>query len=218
MAATLLTLIKNLHLYRDNQNAAQWKDEGMVRSVRGCTVLVLGLGDIGNAFAKIMKGFGAKVIGLKRRPGSKPEYLDELYLSAELDTLLPKVDVVAMCLPGTPETTNLMDAERIARMKPGSFLINAGRGTAVDQLAVCAALESGQLAGFGTDVTDPEPLPAEHPLWRAKNAVITPHVSGAFHIPEIAETVFDIALENLKRFRAGQPLINIVDRQTGYKQ
>lgn len=217
MAAQLLELIKNLHLYRDNQAAANWQDAGMVRSVRSCTVLVLGLGNIGNAFARIMKGFGAKVVGVKRRLTGKSDYLDELHLSEKLDELLPQVDVVAMCLPSTPETVNIMSAERIARMKPGSFIINAGRGNAVDQEAVCAALESGQLAGFGTDVTNPEPLPAEHPLWRMPNAVISPHVSGNFHIPEIAETVFNISLENLQRFQSGQELINLVDRSTGYK-
>lgn len=217
MAAQLLELIKNLHLYRDNQNNSSWKDEGPVRSVRSCIILILGLGDIGSSFARIMKGFGAKVIGLKRRPGAKPDYLDELHLSEKLDELLPKVDVVAMCLPSTPETTNIMNAQRIASMKPGSFIINAGRGNAVDQNAVCAALISGQLGGFGTDVTEPEPLPADHPLWSMKNAVITPHVSGNFHIPEIAETVFNIALENLKRLQTGQELFNLVDRGTGYK-
>ena len=217
MAALLISMIKNLHLYRDNQTAANWKDEGGVRSIRSCTVLILGLGDIGSAFAKIMKGFGAKVIGLKRRPSAKPDYLDELYLSEQLDELLPQVDVVAMCLPSTPETTNMMNAKRIAALKPGSFIINAGRGNAVDQDAICAALQSGHLGGFGTDVTDPEPLPADHPLWSMKNAVITPHVSGNFHIPEIAETVFNITLENIKRLQKGEQLTNLVDRSTGYK-
>lgn len=217
MAAQLLGLIKNLHLYRDNQSSASWKDEGLVRSIRSCTVLILGIGDIGSSFARIMKGFGAKVIGLKRRPSTKPDYLDELHLSENLDELLPKVDVIAMCLPNTPDTFNIINAERIAAMKPGSFIINAGRGNAVDQDAVCAALSSGHLAGFGTDVTEPEPLPAVHPLWSMKNAAITPHVSGNFHIPEIAEAVFEITIENLKRLQKGETLINLVDRNTGYK-
>lgn len=218
MAAQLLTVIKNLHLYRDEQLQSSWRDLGQVRSIKSCTVLVLGLGDIGGTFARIIKAFGAKIIGVKRRPSSKPDYLDELYGSDKLDELLPTADVVAMSLPGTHETTGLMNRQRFNLMKKRSILLNVGRGTAIDQDALCDALDSGHLAAAAVDVTTPEPLPPEHRMWHTKNLTITPHVSGNFHIAEIGDTVVDIFLENFKRYEQGQELLNLVDFTTGYKK
>ena len=103
-------------------------------------------------------------------------------------------------------------------MKDGAVLLNVGRGTIVDSAALCAALESGKLAGAGLDVTDPEPLPADHPLWKQKNAVITPHVSGGFHLEETHERIIRIMAENLAAYCAGRPLRNVVDFETGYRK
>ena len=112
----------------------------------------------------------------------------------------------------------MFDAARIAKMKDGAILLNVGRGTIVDSAALCAALERGKLAGAALDVTDPEPLPADHPLWKQKNAVITPHVSGGFHLQETHERIIRIMAENLRAFCAGAPLRNVVDFETGYRK
>ena len=218
MVAVWLMLLKKLHLYRDAQPAGAWADLGPVASAWGSTVLVLGLGDIGGEFAKRAKGPGASVIGVRRAGREKPDFVDELIHTDRLDEYLPQADCVAITLPGTAQTRNLFDAARITKMKDGAVLLNVGRGTIVDSAALCAALESGKLAGAGLDVTDPEPLPVDHPLWKQKNAVITPHVSGGFHLEETHERIIRIMAENLAAYCAGRPLRNVVDFETGYRK
>lgn len=218
MLAVWLELIKKLHTYRDVQHACEWKDFGNVTSVWNSTVLVMGLGDIGGEFAKRAKALGAKVIGVRRAGKDKPEYVDELIHTDKLDEYLPKADCVAITLPGTKETKGMFGADRIAKMKDGAVLLNVGRGPIVDTDALCAALESGKLSGAAVDVTDPEPLPAEHPLWKQKNAVITPHISGGYHLDETHDRIIRIMAENLAAFCAGKPLKNIVDFETGYRK
>ncbi len=218
MVAVWLMLLKKLHGYRDAQPTGAWTDLGPVRSAWNSTVLVLGLGDIGGAFAKRAKSLGAKVIGVRRAGVDKPDFVDELIHTDRLDAYLPQADCVAITLPGTAQTQGMFDAARIAKMKDGAILLNVGRGTIVDSMALCAALESGKLAGAGLDVTDPEPLPADHPLWKQKNAIITPHVSGGFHLAETHERIIRIMAENLAAFCAGKPLRNVVDFETGYRK
>ena len=218
MVAVWLELIKKLHSYRDVQNESTWTDLGQVTSAWNSTVLVLGLGDIGGEFAKRAKALGAKVIGVRRKGTDKPEYVDELILTEKLDEYLPLADCVAITLPGTKETKGMFDAARLAKMKDGAVLINVGRGYIVDSDALNAALESGKLSGAALDVTDPEPLPAEHPLWKQKKAVITPHVSGGFHLQETHNRIIRIMAENLKAFCAGESLRNVVDFTTGYRK
>lgn len=218
MLAVWLELMKKLHVYRDVQHTGQWKDLGLIASAWNSTVLVLGLGDIGGEFAKRAKAIGAKVVGVRRKGTDKPEYVDELIHTDKLDEYLPLADCVAITLPGTKETKGMFGAERLARMKDGAILLNVGRGSIVDSDALCAALQSGKLSGAGVDVTDPEPLPAEHPLWKQENAVITPHISGGFHLAETHDRIIRIMAENLAAFCAGRPLRNVVDFETGYRK
>lgn len=218
MLAVWLELMKKLHVYRDVQHTGQWKDLGPVTSAWNSTVLVLGLGDIGGEFAKRAKAMGAKVIGVRRKGTDKPEYVDELIHTDKLDEYLPLADCVAITLPGTKETKGMFGAERLARMKDGAILLNVGRGSIVDGDALCAALQSGKLSGAGVDVTNPEPLPAEHPLWKQENAVITPHISGGFHLAETHDRIIRIMAENLAAFCTGRPLRNVVDFETGYRK
>lgn len=213
-----LELIKKLHFYRDNQKEGCWKDCGGVASVYGSTVLILGLGDIGSSFAKICKAMGAYVIGVRRTDASKSDFADEVHLTAEIDDLLPKADCVAIALPGTPETAGMFGAKRISKMKDGAVLLNVGRGSIVDTEALCDALESGKLSGAGLDVTEPEPLPENSRLWKIDTAVITPHVSGGYHLHETHERIVGICAENLRRFLAGEQLKNTVDFTTGYRK
>lgn len=211
-------LLKKLHLYRDDQARQIWGDRGTVGSFRGATVLVVGLGDIGEEYARLAKAVGAKVIGVKRRPSERPPFVDELYLTEQLDELLPQADVVCAVLPGTASTFHLFNAERFALMKPSAIFINCGRGTAVDGEALCDALERGVIAAAGADVTEIEPLPAGHPLWKQPNMVITPHISGGYHLPGTRERIIGICFANFEAWLRGGELRNVIDFQTGYKK
>lgn len=218
MLGMLLELFKKLELYRDAQKSGAWQSQGAVKAVYGSTVLVLGMGDIGGEFAARCKALGAKVIGVRRSPRPCPEYADEVHLLEDLDSLLPQADVVAITLPGTDATRGLMSRERLAKMKEGAVLLNVGRGFIVDTEALCDALERGHLSGAGVDVTDPEPLPPTHRLWNIPSAVVTPHISGFYHLRETHERIVGIFLENLRHFQAGEPLRNLVDFATGYRK
>lgn len=218
MLAVLFSIQKKLHLYRDNQNQCEWQDEGEVMSLRGGCALIVGLGDIGLYFARLLRNFGYRVIGIKRRPGQVPQGVDELYTMEHLDELLPEADVIFSVLPETKATKNIFNAKRFREMKNSAVFLNAGRGSAVNTEDLCQALIAGEIYGAGLDVTDPEPLPSQHKLWNMKNVVITPHISGDFHHPATLYRIVDIAAGNLKRYCAGEPLMNVVDRETGYRE
>lgn len=217
MIGCLFELKKKLNLYYQNQLQHSWHWEGYVNVIEGSTVLIIGLGDIGSTFGKKMKGLGCRVLGVKRRMGNVPEWLDGLYSMDELDQLLPQADIVAMSLPGNPSTYHIMSRERIALLKSSAVLLNVGRGTAIDTDALTEALSLHRIAGAALDVTDPEPLPADHLLWDCPNAIITPHVSGGFSLPETLGQIVDLFAVNLKHYFSGEPLENIVDLNTGYK-
>ena len=218
MLAALMAMQKKLHLYYENQKACEWKDEGPVTAIAGSTVLVLGLGDIGGSFARKVKALGAYVIGMRRRSSAVPDYADEMASLDDLDNCLSRADVVACSLPGTAATLHLIDAARFACMKKGAYFINVGRGSAVVTEALCDAVASGHLAGAAVDVTDPEPLPADHRMWQIKNLYITPHTSGQYHLATTLDNIVQIAAENLESFLKGSPLKNEVDFSTGYKK
>ncbi len=216
MIGCLFLLRKKLHLYRSNQLSHMWRGEGHVGVVQGTTVLVIGLGDIGLTFARKMKALGCYTIGIKRRIGQKPDGVDELYDLDSLDNLLPRADVVAMSLPGNNFTWHILDRRRIGLLSPNVIILNVGRGTAIDTDALSDALYAGCIAGAALDVTDPEPLPTEHPLWDAPGVILTPHVSGGYSLPETLEQIAEIFTENLSRYLAGRELRNVVDMETGY--
>ncbi len=218
MMSLTLAMMKHLYAYYDHQKNGVWHDEGQVLSVYGRTVLVIGFGDIGRQFGRRMKAMGAHVIGIRRRSGSVPPEADEMGSMSRLDEYLAKADIVALSLPNTPETYHLFDKDRFAAMKKGSYFINVGRGSSVVQADLCQAVQSGHLAGAAVDVTDPEPLPADDPMWRTPGIYITPHVSGGYHLQATHDAIIRIAAANLRRFIHGEPLENIVDLATGYKQ
>ena len=165
----------------------------------------------------LMKALGAAcVIGIRRTSKEKPDYLDEQYTMEELDSVLGRADIVAMVLPGGEATCHLMDERRLGLMKKGAYLVNVGRGNAIDPDALYRALISGQLAGCGLDVTEPEPLPAESPLWDLDQMLITPHVAGNFFLSETFERIVRIAGENLKAWANHEPFRNVVDLKAGY--
>lgn len=216
MIGCLFMLRKKLHLYYENQLNTEWAREGQVGVVEGSRVLSVGMGDIGGTFLKKMKALGAYTVGIRRTPSKKPPYADELYTMDALDEQLAKADVVALSLPGNEKTRHTMDRRRLRLMKESAVLLNVGRGSAVDTEALTECLREGAIGGAALDVTDPEPLPAEHPLWRAPNAIITPHISGGFALPETLEQIVGICADNLARYVSGRPLKNQIDRESGY--
>ena len=217
MLGFLLEMMKKLALYRDQQFAGSWNGLGFVDSIYGANALCVGLGDIGSAFAQRLHALGAHVTGIRRSAGPCPEYVDAVYTAERLDDLLPQADIVALSMPETAQTRGMMGREQLARMKEGAYLINVGRGSAVDQDALLDALRSGKLGGAALDVTTPEPLPADHPLWREPLCVITPHISGGFRLPATHDRIIRLACRNLVALREGRPLESRVDFQTGYR-
>ncbi|NLY19681.1 MAG: D-2-hydroxyacid dehydrogenase [Tissierellia bacterium] len=209
--AMLFSLMKKLHLYRDNQNIGKWESEGRVVTLRNKTVLVLGLGDIGEHFAELVRPFGCKIIGINSS-GKKNDKADEVYSLAELDEILPNADIIFSSLPENSETIGLFNGERFKLMKSSSFLINVGRGSVVVTDALCDAVENGEIAGAGIDVLEIEPLPSNHRLWDIKNIIITPHISGYFHLAETKRRILDIVRYNLEAYLNGGKLKNTVIR------
>lgn len=216
MVAGVFAMTKKLHLYRDNQFAGLWQDLGFVKTINGCNVLVVGLGDIGGNFGKKMNALGANIYGLKRTASNKPDYVKSLHTLDELESLLPQMDVVALCLPNSDKTQDVISDKQLSLMKNDAILVNVGRGNAVNTDALTKALSENVIGGAILDVTQPEPLPAQHPLWKLSNVIITPHVSGGYHAQETIEGIERIILENAQRYVDGQPLSNIVDYETGY--
>ena len=217
MLASLLALMKRLHQYRDGQKTGRWESRGSVVSPRGMNVLILGLGDIGGRFAKIMQPFDAQVIGIRRRPSAPPEGVARVATMEELDSLLPWADVIAMALPDTEDTRQVMDARRFRMIKPGSYFLNVGRGASVDQDALLDALRTGRLAGASIDVTTPEPCPATIPL-AGRNLLLTPHISGAYHLRQTLDNIHAIAAHNIRALPTGRSAPGwILTRGTGHK-
>ncbi|MGD1820464.1 MAG: D-2-hydroxyacid dehydrogenase [Pleomorphochaeta sp.] len=212
MFAMLLSLMKKLHIYRDNQNKALWRDEGSVMVLRDSTALVIGLGDIGSEFAKILKAFGVYVIGVRRDASKECPFADEVHSFKDLDSVIPRVDIIAMVVPSTPESKNLMSKERIALMKENAVLVNTGRGVTVDNEALCDAIENKKIAGAAIDVFDPEPIDKNHRAWNIENLIITPHAAGQNYMEHNWKNTLKLIEINLKLYIEGKELINIVDR------
>lgn len=181
-----------------------------MKTILGGTVLVVGAGHVGSAFAGMCRAFGARTVGLKRAVSGPVEGFDEVRTMDELDALLPRADVVALMLPHSPQTAGLMNADRIALMKDDAVLLSAGRGSVLDQDALVQAMGAGKLWGAALDVTDPEPLPADSPLWDVPNLLLTPHVAGGMRLEITRRRCVEMAQENLRRYLAGEKLANIV--------
>jgi phosphoglycerate dehydrogenase-like enzyme len=213
----LLSLTRDLRFHAGNQDKKVWgkgDNELTPLALDGRTMLVVGIGGIGSEIAKRAKAFGMTVWATRRSQAPKPDFVDRVELSPALISMLPQVDVVAIAAPLTPETQGMFNKEAFAAMKKGAFIINIARGPIIVQDELIASLKSGKLAGACLDVTDPEPLPASSPLWEMRNVIITPHVAG--HAEVTAERRWSLLRENLRRFAAGEPLYNVVDKVAGY--
>ena len=215
--AMMLSLTRGLVQQAKTMPDGDWNrsiggEIGMM-SVDGKTALVVGLGGIGKAAAKRAAALGMRVIATRNRSRSGPGYVEYVGLSDELHELAAQADVVINALPLTPETTGLFDAAFFDAVKAGVIFINVARGASVVTDDLVAALEDGRVAGAGLDVTDPEPLPADHVLWRMPNVIITPHIAWYGNNRERQLT---LARENIRRFIAGDALLNVVDPERGY--
>jgi phosphoglycerate dehydrogenase-like enzyme len=212
----MLIFTRRLHKMIEAQRERRWDNAiyQALPTLQGQTLGVVGLGGIGSQIARRGKAFGMTVRAIKRHPDEPPAYVDHLAGLEGLDDLLAASDHVALVLPITPETRNLVDAARLARMKPTAYLYNIGRGAVVDEAALIAALQAQRLAGAALDVFVEEPLPADSPLWDLPNVILTPHVAA--NGPSDWITVASLFADNLRRYRAGQPLLNVVDFDLGY--
>jgi phosphoglycerate dehydrogenase-like enzyme len=215
--AFVLAFARGFHYYLPQQMRREYAprplDTGILH-LPECTALILGVGGIGSEAARLCKAFGMHVIGIDGRRTELAEGLDELHHPERLDDELPRADFVIMTIPHTPATEGLMHRERLRRMKQSAFLINIGRGMTVRLDDLVAALHAGEIAGAALDVFEIEPLPADHALWSAPNALITPHTAG--YGPYLDDRRLDIILDNCRRFAAGKPLRNVVDKATWF--
>jgi phosphoglycerate dehydrogenase-like enzyme len=216
--AMLFALTRNLPAFIGDMEKGTWnrganRTESMT-TIEGKTMLVIGLGGIGTEIARRGAALGMRVVGTRNSSREGPDFVDYVGLSDEMGDLAKEADVIVNALPLTPQTRGLLGAEFFGAELPRKpFFINVGRGATVDSQALLAALQAGWIAGAGLDVTDPEPLPPGHALWQQENVVITPHVSGRGSDRRRSRLLW---LENVRRYLAGDALLNVVDPARGY--
>lgn len=216
MFGMLLMVTRRLAEAWDQQKLRKWKGyefQPHLDMLSGKTLGVLGVGAIGGHAARVGKGFGMRVVGL-RRTGEPHPNVDHMYSLDQSIEFFGECDVVMNSLPLTEKTRRFMSWDEFGALRPAAIVCNAGRGATIDTEALMDALRTGRLGAALLDVTDPEPLPADHPLWAMERVYITPHYSGAH--PGYQERAGRIFLENLRRYLAGHPLTNVVDRDEGY--
>lgn len=213
--ALLLSMARGIPAYFRSQQEGRWENKDIpVIHVAGTTLGVLGLGGIGLAVAERGHAFEMRVLALDPAPKGRPDYVERIYGVHELHEMLGEVDFFVICAPHTGETDRMIDAAALKAMKPSAIFINIGRGKVVDLAALTRALGNGEIAGAGLDVFEEEPLPEGHPLWAMENVMITPHVAAISD--RIEDRRIGLILENIQRFRDGEPLLNVVDNKRGY--
>ena len=213
--AMLLMLSRDLYRLYQNDQKQVWDPRGFKGiELRGKTAVVIGVGGIGSQISIRANAFGMKVIGVD--PEDKPflPFLERVVKPDQLDEVIPLADVVFISVPDTPKSHKMMGAKEFELMKKNSFFVAVSRGGIYDMGGLVKAMDERKLAGAGVDVTDPEPLPENHPLWKFPNAIITPHIAGRSDMD--AGRMLGTIKENAKRFVDGKPLVNVVDKQKGY--
>lgn len=203
--------------YQQQKHWAQhdlWTAQPRPRELSGGTMTIVGLGGIGKPLARLAKSLGMRVVGVREHPERGSEIADTVYGFGELDQALREGDFIVLAVPVTPKTHHLMNAARLAQLKPGAYLINVGRGVLIDEGALEQALGARRFGGAALDVTDEEPLPPESRLWHTENVFITPHIAGLTE--RMWERHYAHYIENLRRYQAGEPLLWMVDKQCGY--
>lgn len=210
--AMLLEAAKRLHLYRDQQARREWTEHAQ-SEIRGQTLVVYGLGSIGAETARLGAALGMRVLGVRRREGAVPG-VDRIYAPEDLAEAAAQADYLAVCAPLTHATRGAVSRAVLARMKPSSWVINIARGQIIDDDALVEALRAGTIGGAALDAHSVEPLPAESPYWAMPNVIITPHSSNSS--PNVRARSLELFRENVRRYKAGEPLLNVVDPEAGY--
>ncbi len=217
--AMMLALARGLHRTRDFQAQKKWAVREMwqtpesLREIRGSTVLLLGLGEIGSALARHLRALGAVVIGIRRHPSQGTATADEVFAPEDILSLLPRAHWVVLAMP-VSGSTPVLCAREFAAMRPDAIVINVSRGALLDESAIIHALANGQIAAAGLDVFAAEPLPSDSPLWSMKQVLISPHLGSATHA--VWNRELDIFEENLRRWLSGEPLLYAVNPRLGY--
>ena len=212
-----LMLLRHAPTYLRHADAHRWGDVLPMRSLIGSTITVLGAGDIGTEFARRARAMGPRAIrGVRRTRAAADPAFDSVHTHDELDALLPDTDILVMALPSTPDTFHILSAERIALLPSRAYVVNVGRGTAIDQPALTAALNDGRIAGAALDVFAQEPIPDGDPIWTARNLLITPHISGQMTLGYTRDKNVALFCEDLENYANGRPLKRYVNRKIGY--
>jgi phosphoglycerate dehydrogenase-like enzyme len=211
--ALVLALTRSLPVFFRAQQAREFIRRP-TRDLHRATVGIVGLGGVGRRLAEVLAPFQTRILATDMFPVDKPPHVESLWPAERLDDLLGEVEIVFLCAPLTARTRGMIDAGRLAKLRPGSLLINVARGPLVIEADLVEALKSGRLAGAGLDVTEQEPLPRASKLWDLPNAIITPHVGGQSQ--RRMDQMTDFFCANLRRYLAGQPLANLVDKQLGF--
>jgi phosphoglycerate dehydrogenase-like enzyme len=215
--AMMLALSRHFDYFLKQQQGAHWAHEDttpQLSDLDGKTVLVVGLGGIGTEVARRAHALGMRVIATRASGRSGPDYVSYVGLPDELQKLAKDADFIVNCAPLTAQTTGIFNREFFAAVKPGAYFISVGRGRSTVTADLIAALSSGRLAGAGLDVVDPEPLPADSPLWHLPNVLITPHISADTAVSQEQRNL--VLVENLRRYAAGEPMLSVVDIERGY--
>ena len=217
MIATSLVMMRRLNEFMEETRNGQWLKPRAQKSLKDCRITVLGTGDIGTTFAKRAAAFEpASIIGVCRSGKSSEAVYNKVLPVSELDSILPQTELLAMSLPSTPETKGILSRERLALLPEGAYIVNVGRGSAIDEDALADNLESGHIAGAALDVFQTEPLPSSSRLWKTKNLLITPHVAGNMTLAHTRNKNVQMFIEDLHNFAEGKPLHYLVDRKLGY--
>jgi phosphoglycerate dehydrogenase-like enzyme len=216
--AVSLFLMRRLTDYYSSSINGEWELTHFTQySLKDSRITVLGTGDIGCEFAKRARAFEpAKIVGISRSGVCSDTSFDEMHKIDSLDKILPETDLLVMSLPSTAETIDILNRSRIGLLPQGAFVVNVGRGTAIDEDAIADALESGHLGGAALDVFKTEPLPADSRLWKIPNLLITPHVAGNLTLEHTLDKNVDMFCEDMVNFFEGRQLVHYVDRKRGY--
>lgn len=214
----MIAVAKQFGYFASLQQQQKWGSRIGGKEIWHSRVLIVGFGDIGYECAKRLRAFDCTLVGIKRRPALKPAILNELYTLDALDEQLKTADFVILALPQSDSTYHLINKERLMLMKKDAVLINVGRGSAVDTNDLVAVLQAGHFFGVALDVTEEEPLPASHPLWQINRVLLTPHIAGSFTWPSVREFFIDLIITNISCLHDHKPLINTVDRTSGYRK
>lgn len=212
-----LMLLRRMPEYEAVVRNRGWDNQLPIRSIRGGRFTLLGTGNIGENVAERLRRLGAaRITALSRSGTARGTAFDEVLPIGRLDQVLPRTETLIMALPGTAETVHILNRERIALLPQGALVVNVGRGSAIEQEPLIEALNAGRLGGAALDVMDPEPLPENHPLWEAKNVILTPHVSGNMTLGYTRDRNVELFCQDLRNYAAGRPLNGLVNRTLGY--